>query len=238
MNHSTKNKLSCITIDDEPFALALMEDFCNKIPHIDLIESYDNPFEALQYLQYNKPDFVLIDIKMPELSGIQLIKQIDDFPPIIFTTAHSKYAVESYNLNAIDYLLKPFDFDRFYKAITKVEKHLQLANSASTNEENSGFIIVKVEYKNVKILHAQILFIEAMDNYVKIHTAEKIYLTQQSMKSMLQGLPEEQFCRVHKSFIVGLAKISHFSHKNITVGPHTIPIGRTFQERFNARVKQ
>lgn len=233
-----KKKLSCIAIDDEPFALALMEDFCQKIPPIDLIAAYDNPFEALQYLQYNKPDFVLIDIKMPELSGIQLIKQITDCPPIIFTTAHSKYAVESYNLNAIDYLLKPFDFERFYKAITKVEKHINSANAAPVNEEELAFILVKIEYKNVKILLSQILFIEAMDNYVKIHVAERFYLTQQSMKSMLQHLPDNQFCRVHKSFIVALSKINHFSHKNITIGTHIIPIGRTFQERFNERLKQ
>ena len=232
-----KKRLSCIAIDDEPFALALIEDFCEKIPTIDLIAVYDNPFEALQYLQYNKPDFVLIDIKMPELSCIQLIKQIADFPPVIFTTAHSKYAVESYNLNAIDYLLKPFDFDRFYKAITKVEKYLNLANLAPTNAEESAFLLVKVEYKNVKILRSQILFIEAMDNYIKIHTAERFYLTQQSMKSILQDLPDNQFCRVHKSFIVSLLKINHFSHKNITIGAHTIPIGRTFQKRFNERLK-
>ncbi|MFK7979661.1 MAG: LytR/AlgR family response regulator transcription factor [Saprospiraceae bacterium] len=233
-----KKKLSCIAIDDEPFALALIEDFCEKIPPINLIEAYDNPFEALQYLQYNKPDFVLIDIKMPELSGIQLIKQIVDCPPIIFTTAYSKYAVESYNLNAIDYLLKPFDFDRFYKAITKVEKHINSTNPVPINEDESAFLLVKIDYKNVKILHAQILFIEAMDNYVKIHTAERFYLTQQSMKSILQRLPDNQFCRVHKSYIVALSKINHFSHKNITIGTHTIPIGRTFQERFTDRLKQ
>lgn len=234
----TNKKLSGIAIDDEPFALALIEDFCEKIPRIDLVAAYDNPFEALQFLQYNKPDFVLIDIKMPELSGIQLIKQIANFPPIIFTTAHSKYAVESYNLNAIDYLLKPFDFDRFYKAITKVEKHIKLVNPEPANEEELAFIIVKIDYKNVKILLSKILFIEAMDNYVKIHTLERFYLTQQSMKSMLQCLPEDQFCRVHKSFIVSLLKINHFSHKNITIGTHTIPIGRTFQGRFNERLKQ
>lgn len=232
-----KKKLKGIAIDDEPFALALIEDFCGKIPQIELIAAYDNPFEALQYLQHNKPDFVLIDIKMPELSGIQLIKQIADFPPIIFTTAHSKYAVESYNLNAIDYLLKPFDFDRFYKSISKIERYINLVKPEPIHEKEMASIIVKIEYKNVKILLSEILFIEAMDNYVKIHTVERFYLTQQSMKSMLQDLPEDRFCRVHKSFIISLLKINHFSHKSITIGTHTIPIGRTFQERFNERLK-
>ena len=175
---------------------------------------------------------------MPELSGIQLIKQITNFPPVIFTTAHSKYAVESYNLNAIDYLLKPFDFERFYKAITKVETYINLANLVPVGEEKLVFLLIKVEYKNVKILLSQILFIEAMDNYVKIHTSERFYLTQQSMKSILQDLPDNQFCRVHKSYIVAFLKINHFSHKNITIGSHTIPIGRTFQKSFNERLKR
>ena len=193
--------LHCIAIDDEPFALALIEDFCDQIPTINLIGAYDNPFEALQYLQYNKPDFVLIDIKMPELSGIQLIKQIKDFPPLIFTTAHSKYAVESYNLNAIDYLLKPFDFDRFYKAITKVEKYLRLAKTNPIEEENSAFIVVKVEYKNVKILLSEILFIEAMDNYVKIHTIDGMVVTHSSLTYMEEKLPAEKFVRIQRGQI-------------------------------------
>jgi len=134
--------------------------------------------------------------------------------------------------------LRHYNIFSIISLINKVEKYINLANLSPVNEEASAFLLIKVEYKNVKILRSQILFIEAMDNYVKIHTSERFYLTQQSMKSILQDLPDNQFCRVHKSFIVNLLKINHFSHKNITIGAHTIPIGRTFQKSFNERLKR
>lgn len=229
-------KITCIAIDDEPFALAIIESFCEKIPQLELICLFDNPFEALEYLTYNKPDVIFMDIKMPEMSGIQLIQQIPEFSALIFTTAHSKYAVESYNLNTLDYLLKPFDFERFYKAILKVEKHLNKSTFIKEQEKKLASIVVKVEYKNVQILLSDILYVEAMDNYVKIYTNQRYYLTQQSMKSTLQTLPEDSFCRVHKSYIVALAKIDHFSHKSITTQSCTIPIGRTFQQEFRKKI--
>ncbi|BDS11240.1 LytR/AlgR family response regulator transcription factor [Aureispira anguillae] len=231
-----KQKITCIAVDDEPFALALIEDFCAKIPQLELIDLFDNPFEALDYLRHHKPDAVFMDIKMPEISGIQLIQQIPEFPALIFTTAHSKYAVESYNLNALDYLLKPFDFERFYKAVQKVEKHLARSTFMEQEEEKRASIVVKVEYKNVQILLADILYVEAMDNYVKIHTAEKYYLTQQSMKFTLQSLPEDNFCRVHKSYIVALSKVDHFSYKSIAIQGQNIPIGRTFLQKFRKKI--
>lgn len=230
-------RIKCIAVDDEPFALKIIDDFCEKIPFLELVKTFNNPYEAFVYLKNNKPDLIFLDIKMPEISGIQIAKNIKKLPPIIFTTAHSKYAIDSYNLDAVDYLLKPFDFDRFSKAINKAKKYLEIEKRNTISQAQDHSVIIKVEYKNVKVFLSEILYIESMDNYIKIHTSKKYHLTQQSLKSILSLLPTESFCRVHKSYIVHIAKISHFTHQKITIGDIVIPIGRAYLSNFVESMK-
>ncbi|WP_172435941.1 LytR/AlgR family response regulator transcription factor [Sediminicola luteus] len=225
-----------MAVDDEPFALEILKSYCDKIPNVGLKYSFANPLEAIHYIKNDPPDFILMDINMPDINGIQLVKMFPDIPPIIFTTAHSGFAVESYNISAVDYLLKPFDLERFNQAIVKVRKHIALTKLPSL-QTNREAIQIKVEYKNVKIFHDDILYIQAMDNYVKIYTSSRFYLTQQSMKGILDNLPQHRFCRVHKSFIVSIDKVSNYSTKTIQIGSVTLPIGRKFKEAFLAYCK-
>ncbi|MCB0650308.1 MAG: response regulator transcription factor [Saprospiraceae bacterium] len=229
-------KITCIAVDDEPIALEIIKEYCSKIPSLELIKVFDNPFEAIAFLEVHKPELVFFDINMPEMTGIQLVGRIKDCPPVIFTTAYSKFAVESYNLDAIDYLLKPFDFDRFYKSVQKAKKFLE-ADKDKVLSADEAFIIVKVEYKNVKIPISEITYLEAMDNYVKIHVGNTYHMTQQSLKKLLNQLPGEQFCRVHKSFVVPFSKINFFTSTEITLGKVKIPVGRTYQKDFMEKME-
>lgn len=232
------NKITCIAVDDEPRALKLMQKYCNDIPTLELLESFNNPIEAFQYLKFNQPDVIFIDINMPEFSGIELVKKLDKKPLIVFTTAHSKYAVESYEIEAIDYLLKPFDFDRFIQTINKIKKHIELTQKSSALEEigQEGFITVMIEYKKKNIKLDSILFIESMDNYIKIHTESTCHVVLRKLKSILEELPQEQFIQVHKSFIVSLSKIEFIRRNQIVMGNFTIPIGRVFNDSFRQRI--
>lgn len=225
--------ISCIAIDDEPRALRLIESYCDRIPSVSLLESFNNPIEAYDYLKNNLPDIIFIDINMPEFSGIQLIKNLEKKPLVIFTTAYSKYAVESYSLEAIDYLLKPYDFERFNQAVQKAKKHLDMLGSKTMSKISEGdSITVKVDYKSLKIKLQDITHIEAMDNYVKIFTESKCHIVLRSLKSTLEELPDDQFIQVHKSYVVSLGKIDYFMNNRISIGHFEIPVGRVYLNKF------
>ncbi len=232
-------KIKCIAVDDEPFALKIIEDFCARIPSVELLHCFNNPVEAHHYLQIHKPDVVFLDIRMPDISGIKLAETIQELPFVIFTTAHAGYAVKSYNLDAIDYLLKPFDFERFYKAVQKARAHLQLKNTDKLLDNNSEFITVKVDYSNIKINVNDILYIESLDNYIKIYLDDekKYYMPKMSLKAILALLPQHLFIRVHKSYAVAKNKIVFFSRKQLSVKNVNIPIGRTYLPNFIDEMK-
>ena len=230
-------RISCIAIDDEPRALKLIEHYCFQIPSVHLLKCFNNPVEALSYLKHNSPDVVFVDINMPEFSGIQLVKNLEKKPLIVFTTAHNHYAVESYELDAIDYLLKPFDFERFKLSVDKIQKHLSLkTNTNITSPIDELTITVMIEYKNVVIKLNDILYIESMDNYIKIHTIDTCHIVLRSLKSILEDLPKSQFVQVHKSFIVSLSKIDFFRKNQITIADSIIPIGRVFLNSFKEQM--
>lgn len=231
------NKLQCIAVDDEPFALKIIEDFCSKIPSVELLHCFNNSVEAYDYLQSNKPDVVFLDIRMPHISGLKLAETLKELPFVIFTTAYAEYAVKSYNLDAIDYLLKPFDFDRFYKAVQKAQKHHALIKSEGQSTGKEEFIVVKIEYNNVKININEILYLESLDNYVKIHLNNKYFLPHLSLKALLTKLPEDLFIRIHKSFAVAKNRIDFFNRKQVTLGDVNIPIGRTYLPGFMEKMK-
>lgn len=240
-------KLKCIAVDDEPLALDIIEDYVSKVPFLELVKRTENAIEALQMVQSGGIDLVFLDIQMPELTGIQFLKIANGKSNYIFTTAYSQYALEGYDLNVSDYLLKPIAFDRFYKAVEKVHKQLQAATSAAQPviqplitptapieavKPVQDFIFVKTEHKIQKIELNDILYIEGLKDYISIFTKTERVITLQNMKKMDETLPKGQFIRVHKSYIIALDKIESIERSRISIGDKIIPIGDTYRDEF------
>jgi DNA-binding LytR/AlgR family response regulator len=229
--------MKCILIDDEPLALELLEDFVSKIPYLELVASCSNAFEATSILQTQQIDLIFTDIEMPDFSGIDFIKSLEVKPLFIFTTAYSHYAVEGFNLNAIDYLVKPIPFHRFLKAVSRAQNLLQLTVDEKIAPINTQvtpqFIFVKSEYENLKINLADIKYIESLKDYIKIYThKEKPILTLSSLKSFEEKLGKSNFIRVHKSYIVSLKHIYSVQRNRIIIDDNWIPIGLNYREDF------
>jgi DNA-binding LytR/AlgR family response regulator len=220
-----------IAIDDEPLALDIIEAFCEKIPHLELARTFTKTSDAERYLAQFPVDLVFIDIQMPNLNGIDFYKRLKIKPLVIFTTAFTEYAVEGFNVNAVDYLLKPFTFQRFEKAIEKAKEYYQI--TLQTNSKVSNYLLVRSEYSLVKIEFESILYIETMDDYLKVYlTNKKSVLTLMTMKEILTKLPQDKFIRVHRSYIVQLDKIHSVRGKNILCQAVEIPIGTSYLESF------
>ncbi|AUC22449.1 MULTISPECIES: LytTR family DNA-binding domain-containing protein [Polaribacter] len=233
--------MKCIIIDDEPLALELLEDFISKVPFLELVGSCSNGFEATTILQAQKIDLIFTDIEMPDFSGIDFIKSLDNKPLFIFTTAYSHYAVEGFNLNAIDYLVKPIPFHRFLKAATRAQSLLKSKTEEETPvtnlETTPEFIFVKSEYENLKINLADIKYIESLKDYIKIHThREKPILTLSSLKSFEEKLGRLNFIRVHKSYIVSIKHIYSVQRNRIIIDNNWIPIGLNYRDDFIKKI--
>ncbi len=223
--------MKAIAIDDEPPALKVIEHFCQKLDYIDLERSFTSPSEALKYLRKFPVDLVFLDIQMPGISGIEFVKAIGQNSMIIFTTGHSQYAVESYNLNAVDYLLKPFAEERFQIAASKAAELFQFSRQSDAGSPPHFF--VRADYSLIRIDFADILFVEGLDDYLKIHLSnQKTIVTRMTLKSMLEKLPSKEFCRVHRSYIVPLERIRSVKNKTIIIGEEEIPIGSSFESEF------
>lgn len=222
------DKYSCIIIEDEPLALERTKSFVDKIPFLDLCGTFDNALDGLSYLKANKVDLLFLDINMDELSGIELLESTKIDCQVIITTAYQEYAVKGYELNVLDYLLKPFTFERFLKAVDKVHENAtqQLPNLAL------DFIFVKTENRLEKINLEDILFIEGMRDYRRIHTVNKKIMTLQNFGELEQIIPSSIVCRVHKSYMVGIKKIESIERSRILIGNQRIPISDTYKELF------
>jgi DNA-binding LytR/AlgR family response regulator len=221
--------ITAIAIDDEAPALKVIENFCNRTEGIRLEHSFLRPDEALQYLQTTPVDLLFLDIRMPSQSGLELYKTLDPGPLVIFTTAHSEYAVEGFNLNAIDYLLKPFTLERFQQAVNKAIQFLSFRQSP----EQSETLLIKADYSLIRIRTSDILFVEAADDYLKIHQENKQPLiARMTMKSLVGMLPPADFIRTHRSYIVALRRIENVRNRNITIAGRTIPIGSNYEAAF------
>ncbi|SEV91784.1 two component transcriptional regulator, LytTR family [Chitinophaga sp. YR573] len=217
--------IRAIALDDEPPALNVLQTFCEKVETIVLERTFTGTEDALKYLEQSPVDLLFLDINMPALSGIDFYKSLPQKIMVIFTTAYSEYAVESYNLSAIDYLLKPFTFKRFQQAIDKADKYLRL--------EQPKDLVLRIDYGLVKIVLTDILFIEAYDNYLKIHVLNiKPVIIRMTMKALLSSLPADVFIRVHRSYIVSLNHIEHVRNKVISVAGQKIPLGSSYEESF------
>ncbi len=234
--------MKCIIIDDEPLALELLEDFISKISFLELVASCSNGFEATTILQEHKVDLIFTDIEMPDFSGIDVIKSLDHKPMFVFTTAYSHYAVEGFNLNAIDYLVKPIPFHRFLKAATRAQNSLNLKQEELPVIINEGsipqFIFVKSEYENLKINLSDIKYVEGLKDYIKIYTdKDKPILTLSSLKSFEQKLGKTNFIRVHKSFIVSMKHIHSVQRNRIIIDDKWIPIGLNYKDEFIKKIE-
>lgn len=223
--------ISCVAIDDEPLALVVLQEYINKTPTLDHKRSFTDAFAALDFLKSKEVDLMFLDIRMPQITGIQLLKSLPKPPLVIFTTAYSNYAVEGFNLDAIDFLLKPFEYERFLKAVNKAAEYLSYKEKPNWSETND-FIFVKSEYQILKVNLEDIRFIEGMDDYVKIYTKEKMILTNMPMKDILRRLPASKFVRVHRSFIVPLSRIESVRNKRIKIDDKLIPVGDSYTENF------
>jgi len=228
-------KLKTIAIDDEPLAIRLVSDYVSKTPFLELVGAFDNPLDAIDFLSTNMADLILVDIQMPDLTGIEFTRSLEDGPKIIFTTAYEKYAIEGFKLNAIDYLLKPFSYEEFLKAAGKARKQAELEASALPSiESNNQFLFLKSEYKIRRINFNDILYIEGLKDYIKVYVTgdDKPVLSLNSIKSLEQKLPEEKFMRVHRSFIVNLDKIDTIERSRIIFGKTFIPVSDQYKNKF------
>ena len=234
--------LNCIVIDDEPLAIRLLSDYIEKTDGLALLKAFSNPIEALQYADENRPDLIFLDIQMPELTGIQFMKIANGKYPIILTTAYDSYALDSYEFDVIDYLLKPISLDRFMIAANKAKERLQTQVSDSTHTVGHppaaapGYIFIKSDYKTLKINLADILYLEGLGDYVCIHLPGKKILTLEKMKHLATTLPNNNFIRVHKSYLVAIDKIDFIERNRIVINEQRLPIGATYKEEFWSRI--
>lgn len=229
-------KINCVIIDDEKFAIDSLENYCDQTESIQVVESFTDPFEALHYLESNTPDLVFLDVRMPDVSGIQIAGNIKERILFVFTSAYSQYAINGFNLNAVDYLLKPISFKRFTEAVEKVKAKYLAQNPAIFLEPESNYITVKVEYSNVLVEIDDILYIEAMDNYCRIFTSKKTITTLLSLKKLIALLPETEFIRIHKSYVVSRSKITRFTKDHVMVAIKTLPIGRVYSKNVRNEI--
>jgi len=215
-----------IAIDDEPIALDVISSHASKVPFIELKASFTNAFDAISYLQKNKIDLIFLDIKMPDINGIDFFNSLSNPPMVIFTTAYSEHAVKSFELDAIDYLLKPFSLPRFLKASNKA---LEIYNYRNQSSPSDPFLFIKDGYEQIKVLINDILFIEASGNYTQIHLSnDKLLSTRVTLNEMLLLLPQGKFIRIHRAFIISKDKITKFDRNQVWIGNLVIPIGPTY----------
>lgn len=228
--------ITAIAIDDEPLALNVIEAFCKEVDFIDLQKTFTKPHDGLKYLKKFSVDLIFLDINMPPITGIDLYKSIQQETMVIFTTAFSEYAVESYDLNAVDFLLKPFELDRFIKAVNRAKEFYSFRHQSE--ETRNQFLFIRADYSLIKISIADILYIEGLDDYIKIILPDqKPVVTRMTMKSMLEKLPTKEFIRVHRSFIVPFSKVENVRNKTINISGKEIPIGSSYEENFFALFK-
>ncbi len=223
--------ITAIALDDEPPALKVIETFCSRVDTVGLVKTFTNPDEALKHIARFPVDLLFLDIRMPSISGIQFRKKLPKDLMVIFTTAYSEYAVEGFNLNAVDYLLKPFTFERFLQAVNKANDFYKFLHHHEFAEQ--PYLFVRADYSLVKIMHEDILYIEGLDDYLKIYIAgRKPVVARMTMKAMQEKLPEKEFIRIHRSFIVPFSRIEKVRNKMVYIGEKELPVGSSYEKLF------
>jgi DNA-binding LytR/AlgR family response regulator len=231
-------KIKCIIIDDEPLARKGIKEYVEDIDYLELCGEFDTPVKAAGMLSEKPVDLIFLDIQMPKINGIDFLKSLTHPPLVIFTTAYPQFAVQGFELNAIDYLLKPFSFERFMKAVMKAKAVMtgSIKTEAVSVATSDDHFFIKTDNKLLKIRFDEILFIEALQNYISIQTTDKKYISYLTFKSMEESLPQELFLKVHKSYLVSIAKISSITGNELTVGNHHIPVSRGLKDEVMERL--
>ncbi len=220
------NRINCIIIDDEPLARKGLKEYIADLDFLDLVGEFDNPLKAAEMISRGEAQLLFLDIQMPKITGLDFFKTLQAPPPVIFTTAYPQYALEGFEVNALDYLVKPVSFERFFKAVLKAKEFYEVRDT-NTKEAGSGeYFFIKADNKLVKILYEEVLYVEALQNYVVIHTQAKKYMTYLTFKSVEDYLPADKFLKVHKSYIVAASKIDSIEGNDIKIGQQHIPISR------------
>ncbi|MDR8392444.1 LytTR family DNA-binding domain-containing protein [Aliifodinibius sp. S!AR15-10] len=227
-------KWKCMIVDDEPVAIRVLRQHLAKINNYEVVHTSTDSMQAFECLSHSPVDLLLLDIEMPELNGIQLFKTLDDPPALILVTAHRDYAVEGFELNAIDYLMKPVSFPRFIKALDRFEKHQ--ASSNSTEDSTKDYLFVTVDRKKKKINLEEIVFIESLKDYIRIYTTSERIITKETTSDFEERLPSDSFLRTHRSFIININRIDIVSHDEISLGKHDVPVGRSYKTEVRQKL--
>ncbi len=227
-------KIKCIIIEDEPLALERVESYVQKVPFLKLLSTFDNALEALSFLKNNKTDLIFLDINLGAFSGIQLLESTNIANQVILTTAYQEYALKGFDLKVTDYLLKPYTFERFVQAVDRVQCYFTKIESNQIRH----FIFAKVEYRLEKIFIDDIIYIEGMSDYRRIHTHDKRLMTSQTFSDFEQEIPADAVCRVHKSYMVALDKINSIEKDRIKIQDVYIPISETYKQAFFERINR
>ena len=238
-----KEKITCYIIDDEPLAQEILEEYISKVPFLELKGSFTSPVEATGQIKQDNPDLLFLDINMPDLDGLSFIPMLNPKPMIILTTAYDQYALKAFELEVKDYLLKPFSFERFYKSVIRLYQEQNTGQQAERPEiksdapTESDFIFLKVGHKIRKLAIDEIIFIEGMKDYLRIHTGKEKIMTLLNFAKLEELLPSTQFARVHRSYMVAIDKIDHIEKKRIKVSDQIIPISETYADAFFKKLK-
>lgn len=219
-----------IIIDDEPLARKGLKEYIADVDFLDFIGEFDNPLKAADLISRGEVQLLFLDIQMPKITGLDFFKTLPNAPPVIFTTAYPQYALEGFEVNALDYLVKPVSFERFFKAVLKAKEYYEVRDTNRNEADTTEYFFIKADNKLVKIRCEDVLFVEALQNYVIIHTPSKKYMTYLTFRSVEEYLPANKFLKVHKSFIVAAAKIDSIEGNDIRIGQHHIPISRNHKD--------
>ncbi|MCP3928465.1 MAG: response regulator transcription factor [Bacteroidetes bacterium] len=223
-------KLRCLIVDDEPLSVKVVQKYVEKLPQLELVAVCYNAFEAMEVLQKNEVDVLFLDINMPQLSGISLMKALPHPPAVVFITAYPEYAVEGFELEAVDYLLKPFSFERFIKAVQKVQERLNWQQNHTVNTEESDHLIIKVDKKLYRLRFPDIQYLQAYGDYVKVFATQETLLTKERLSNLEEMLPNEQFLRIHRSYIISLNAIQFIEGNQVQIGTTKLPVGQKYRE--------
>lgn len=225
--------INCIAVDDEPLALDIIKDYISQVPFLKLMKTFSDGISVIEYLASNKVDLIFLDIEMGGISGTQLLKSLENKPNVIMTTAYRNYAVDAFDLNVADYLLKPFSFERFLKSVEKVYTMIKdKQREPETGISSKEYFFVKSNYKMVKINYDDILYIEGLSEYIIIKTKTANIITLQSFKNLEQTLPDSGFVRIHKSYLVSLSKIESIEGQYVKIANKELPIGSKYKDNF------
>jgi len=232
--------INCLIVDDEELALNVLEKYISTLPSLRLAGKCENALDAITFLHKNQVDLLFLDLNMPELGGLDMLKTLSDPPLVILTTAYSEFALESYEFGVVDYLLKPIKLERFIKAVNKAVGLLRSYQPAGqeSNTDKSGSIFVKEDHITYQISWEHILYIEAYGNYLKVYTTDKTYVTRDTMMHVEELLSESQFLRVHKSFLVNLSKVSRMAGNVLYIGETELPVGTTYKNQLVSRLNK